>query len=129
MSDLTKDEVLDYLSNLPVIELSNLIRELEGKWGVKAAPPVGMVQGGPNQNDLEPAPPAKTEWNVVLKSFPPEKKITLIKAVRETSGLGLKEAKDFIEALPKTLKEALSKTEADELAAKLKEAGGEVSVE
>lgn len=127
MSELTKDQVITYLSNMPVIELSNLIRELEGKWGVKASAPVMQMTEGTTITDT--APPAKTEWDVVLKSFPPDKKINLIKAVREVAGLGLKEAKDFIEALPKTLKEGLSKIEADDLAAKLKEAGGEVSVE
>jgi large subunit ribosomal protein L7/L12 len=127
MSTVTKEQVIDYLSNLPVMEIAALVKELEEKWGVSAAAPVAA--GGP-VSAAGPAAPVeeKTEFDVHLKSFG-EKKINVIKAVRELiPGLGLKEAKELVESAPSKVKEGISKDEAESFAKKLKEAGAEVEV-
>ena len=124
MAELTQDQVVEYLSGLTVMQLVELTRGLEDKWGVKAAPAV--VAGGP----AGPAPEAaveQTEFTVVLKSYG-EKKIQVIKAVREITGLGLKEAKELVEGAPKDVKEDVSKAEAEELSKKLKDAGADVEI-
>lgn len=126
MSDLTKDQVIDYLSNLPVMEIAALVKDLEDKWGVSAAAPVAVAAAGGGA-DAGPAE-EKTEFDVHLKSFG-EKKINVIKAVREViPGLGLKEAKTLVESAPANVKEGISKDEAEEIAKKLKEAGADVEV-
>jgi large subunit ribosomal protein L7/L12 len=126
MSTVTKEQVIDYLSNLPVMEIAALVKELEGKWGVSAAAPVAMAAGpaaGPAAVVEE-----QTEFNVHLKGFG-DKKINVIKAIREVMpGLGLKEAKTLVESAPVNVKEGVSKDEAEDIAKKLKEAGGEVEV-
>jgi large subunit ribosomal protein L7/L12 len=126
MADITKEQVIDYLSNLPVMEIAALVKELEGKWGVSAAAPVAMAAGpaaGPAAVVEE-----QTEFNVHLKGFG-DKKINVIKAIREVMpGLGLKEAKTLVESAPVNVKEGVSKDEAEDIAKKLKEAGGEVEV-
>jgi large subunit ribosomal protein L7/L12 len=127
MADLTKDQVIDYLSNLPVMEIAALVKELEGKWGVSAAAPVAVAAAGGGGAAAAPAE-EKTEFTVVLKSFG-DKKINVIKAVRELlPGLGLKEAKDMVEGAPSTVKEGISKDEAENLVKKLKEAGGDAEM-
>jgi large subunit ribosomal protein L7/L12 len=127
MADLTKDQVIDYLSNLPVMEIAALVKELEGKWGVSAAAPVAVAAAGGGGAAAAPAE-EKTEFTVVLKSFG-DKKINVIKAVRELlPGLGLKEAKDMVEGAPSTVKEGISKDEAENLVKKLKEAGAEAEM-
>ena len=125
MAELSKDQVVDYLSNLPVIQIAELIKTLEDKWGVKAAPAAVAVASGP----AAPAPvvEVQTEFNVELKEVGPNK-INVIKVVREITGLGLKEAKDLVEAAPKTVKESLSKTDADEMKKKLEDAGAKVEL-
>ncbi len=126
MADLTKDQVIDYLSNLPVMEIAALVKDLEDKWGVSAAAPVAVAAAGGGA-DAGPAE-EKTEFDVHMKSFG-EKKINVIKAVREViPGLGLKEAKTLVESAPANIKEGISKDEAEELAKKLKEAGADVEV-
>ncbi|MCX4239144.1 50S ribosomal protein L7/L12 [Paraliomyxa miuraensis] len=127
MSNVTKEQVIDYLSNLPVMEIAALVKELEDKWGVSAAAPVAVAAGpaaaGPAAEVEE-----KTEFDVHLKSFG-DKKINVIKAIREViPGLGLKEAKTLVESAPANVKEGISKDEAEEIAKKLKEAGAEVEV-
>ena len=127
MADLTKDQVIDYLSNLPVMEIAALVKDLEEKWGVSAAAPVAVAAAGGAAADAGPAE-EKTEFDVHMKSFG-AKKINVIKAVRELiPGLGLKEAKTLVEGAPANIKEAVSKEEAEEMAKKLKEAGAEVEV-
>ena len=127
MADITKDQVVEYLSNLPVMEIAALVKDLEDKWGVSAAAPVAIAAGGGGAGAAEPAE-EQTEFDVVLKSFG-EKKINVIKAVRELiSGLGLKEAKQMVEGAPTNVKEGVSKDEAEEIAKKLKEAGADVEV-
>lgn len=125
MSDITKDQVIDFLSNLPVMEIAALVKELEDKWGVSAAAPVAMAAG-----PAAAAAPVeeKTEFDVHLKGFG-DKKINVIKTIRELiPGLGLKEAKTLVESAPANVKEGVSKDEAEEMAKKLREAGGEVEV-
>src|SRR5262250_3033910 len=127
MADLTKDQVVDYLSNLPVIQIAELIKTLEDKWGVKAAP-VAVAGVGPGPSQQQQAPAAEqTEFTVVLKESGANK-INVIKVVREITGLGLKEAKDLVEAAPKPLKEGVSKAESEEMKKKLEEAGAKVEL-
>jgi large subunit ribosomal protein L7/L12 len=126
MTDLNKDQVVDYLSNLPVIQIAELIKTLEDKWGVKAAPVAVAAAAGPGAAAAAPAE-EKTEFTVELKEAG-AKKIEVIKVVREITGLGLKEAKDLVEAAPKSLKEGVSKAEADEMKKKLEDAGAKVEL-
>src|ERR1700722_19344004 len=110
MSDITREQVVDFLSNMPVIQLADLIKTLEEKWGVKAAPVA--VAAAPGAGAAAPAAAEeKTEFTVELKESGANK-INVIKVVREITGLGLKEAKDLVEAAPKPLKEGVSKAEA-----------------
>jgi large subunit ribosomal protein L7/L12 len=126
MADISKEQVVDYLSNLPVIQIAELVSELEEKWGVSAAPVAvagGAVAGGGDAAAAE----EQTEFDVVLAE-PGAQKINVIKAVREITGLGLKEAKEMVEGAPKTIKEAVSKEDAAELKTKLEGAGAKVEI-
>lgn len=125
MTDINKEQVVDYLSNLPVIQIAELVKELEEKWGVSAAPVA--VAGGAAAAAPAEAAEEKTEFDIVLADAG-AKKINVIKAVREITGLGLKEAKDIVEGVPKTLKEGVSKDDAAEMKKKLEEAGAKVEV-
>jgi large subunit ribosomal protein L7/L12 len=127
MAEITQEQVVEYLSGLTVMQIVELTKSLEDKWGVKAAPvavagPAGASDGGGAAQQEE-----QTEFTVVLKAAGANK-IGAIKAVREITGLGLKDAKDLVEGAPKPVKESVSKAEADEMAAKLKEAGAEVEI-
>jgi len=126
MSDITQDQVVEYLSKLTVIDLVNLTKTLEDKWGVKAAP-VAVAGAAPAAADAGPAKEEQTEFTVILKAAGANK-INAIKAVREITGLGLKDAKDLVEGAPKEVKAAVPKAEADEIAKKLKDAGAEVEI-
>jgi len=126
MTDITKDQVVDYLSNLPVIQIAELIKTLEDKWGVKAAPAAIAVAAGP-AGAAPAAAEEKTEFNVELAEAGANK-INVIKVVREITGLGLKEAKDLVEGAPKVLKEGVSKADADDMKKKLEEAGAKVAL-
>ena len=119
------EKIVDDLSTLTVIEAAELSKMLEEKWGVSAAAPAAVMQvaGGGDAAAAE----EKSEFDVVLASFG-EKKINVIKEVRAITGLGLKEAKDLVEGVPSPIKEAVNKEEADELKAKLEEAGATVEV-
>ncbi len=128
MAEITQEQVVEYLSGLTVMQIVSLTKSLEDKWGVKAAPvavagPAVAAGGGGAAEAAE----EKTEFTVVLKAAGANK-IGAIKAVREITGLGLKDAKDLVEGAPKPVKESVSKAEADEMAAKLKEAGAEVEI-
>ena len=129
MADISKDQVIEYLSNLPVMEIAALVKELENKWGVSAAAPVAVAAAGGGGAAAAAAPAEeKTEFTVVLKSGG-DKKINVIKAVRELlPGIGLKEAKDMVEGAPSTVKEGVSKEEATAMIAKLKEAGADAEM-
>lgn len=123
MADLAK--IVDDLSNLTVLEAAELSKMLEEKWGVSAAAPVAVAAAG--GGEAAAAEEEKTEFDVVLAEIGANK-IGVIKEVRSITGLGLKEAKDLVEAAPKTVKEAVSKGEAEELKKKLEEAGAKVEL-
>ena len=126
---LSQDDVINYLSNLSVIDLVNLTKALEDKWGVKAAPVAVAAAAGaaPAAGGGAAAAEEKTEFTVVLKSGGANK-IGVIKVVREITGLGLKDAKDMVDGAPKEVKAGVNKTEAQDIEKKLKEAGAEVEV-
>ena len=125
MATLTNEEIIDAIASKTVLELSDLIKSIETKFDVKAAGPVAMA-AAPSAAPAEAAE-EQTEFSVVLKSSG-EKKIQVIKVVRELTGLGLKEAKDLVEAAPKAVKEGVSKYEAEAMKKKLEEVGGQVEV-
>ncbi len=119
---ITREEVIDFISNMTVLELSQMIKDLEEKFGVSAAAPVAMAAGPAVAAEAAPAAEEKTEFDVVL-TVVGANKIPVIKEVRAITGLGLKEAKDAVENVPTTLKEAISKAEAEEIKKKLEEQG------
>lgn len=123
---LQKNEVIDFLSNMPVIELANMIKELEEKWGVSAAAPVAMAAGPGAAAGGAPAE-EKTTFDVVLADGGANK-INVIKEVRALTGLGLKEAKDLVEGAPKTLKDGVSKADAEAMKKKLEAEGAKVEI-
>ena len=126
MAEITRDQVVDYLSNLPVIQIAELVKELEGKWGVSAAP-VAIAGAGGGGAAAAAAVEEKTEFNVILADAGANK-INAIKVVREITGLGLKEAKDLVEGAPKPVKEGVSKADAEDIKKKLEAAGAKVEV-
>ena len=128
MAQETKEQVVEYITNMSVLELSEMVKELEEKFGVSAAaaavaaaPAAGGAAGG------EAAAEEKTEFDVILTSFG-DKKINVIKEVRAITGLGLKEAKEFVESCPKAVKEGVSTEEAEEIKKKLEEAGASAEI-
>ena len=128
MAEVTKEQVVEFISNMSVLELSEMVKELEEKFGVSAAaaavaaaPAAGGAAGG------EAAVEEKTEFDVILTSFG-DKKINVIKEVRAITGLGLKEAKEFVESCPKAVKEGVSTEEAEEIKKKLEEAGASAEI-
>jgi large subunit ribosomal protein L7/L12 len=125
MSAVTKESVVSFIENMSVLDLSQLVKELEQKFGVSAAAPVAMMAGGSATAEAPAA--AKTEFTVVL-SVAGEKKINVIKEVRAITGLGLKEAKDLVEGAPKVLKEGIAKAEAEEIKKKLEAEGAKVEL-
>jgi large subunit ribosomal protein L7/L12 len=127
MAEITREQVVDYLSNLPVIQIAELIKDLENKWGVKAAPAAVAVAPGVATAAPAEKAPEQTEFDVILANAG-SNKIGVIKAIREITGLGLKEAKDLVEAAPKTVKEQVSKADAEEMKKKLVEAGATVEL-
>tara|TARA_B100000470_G_scaffold212461_1_gene192155 strand:+ start:231 stop:617 length:387 start_codon:yes stop_codon:yes gene_type:complete len=127
MASITKDQVIDFLANMSVLEMSELVKEMEEKFGVSAAAAaVAAPAAAGGAADAAPAE-EKTEFNVILTSFG-EKKINVIKEVRGITGLGLKEAKEAVEAAPKAIKEGVSKEEAEEIKKKLEEAGASAEI-
>ena len=122
---VTRENVLSYLEESNMVEISKLISEIEEKFGVTAAVPVAVAAAPAGDGDA--GAEEKTEFDVVLKSVG-QAKINVIKAVRSITDLGLKEAKEFVDSAPKTLKEGVSEAEANEIKAKLEEAGAEVDL-
>jgi large subunit ribosomal protein L7/L12 len=122
------EQIVDQLSALTVIEAAELSKLLEEKWGVSAAAPVAVAAAAPAAGGAAAAGEEKTEFDVILASAPADKKINVIKAVREATGLGLKEAKDLVEGAPKPVKEGASKEEAEKIQKALTEAGATVEV-
>lgn len=127
MSEITREQVVDYLSNLSVMDIANLTKELEEKWGVSAAPVAmgGMMAAA--GDGAAAAAEEQTEFDVELTAIG-EKKINVIKAIRELTSLGLKEAKELVDGAPKMVKEQVTKDEAEEAKKKLEEAGATVTV-
>ena len=129
MAEVTQDQFVDYVKNMSVLELSQLVKRLESELGVSAAAamPMAMAPGAGGGAAAAPVE-EKTEFNVSLVSFPADKKINIIKVVREVTSLGLKEAKDLVEAVPKVLKEAVNKDEAEAIRKKFDEVGAKVEI-
>jgi large subunit ribosomal protein L7/L12 len=127
MAEITKEQVVDYLSALPVLEIANLVKELETKWGVSAAPVA--IAGGAGGGGAAAAAEVEeqTEFDVILAGAGAQK-IQVIKVVREITGLGLKEAKDLVEGAPKPIREGINKEQATELKKKLEDVGATVEV-
>ena len=126
---MNKDQIVDAISTLTVMELADLVKGIEDKFGVKAAPAAGMAMAAAPAGGAATATEEKTEFTVVLKGITdPAKKINVIKVVRELTGLGLKESKDLVEGAPKNVKENVDKKTADEMNKKLVEAGGVVEL-
>jgi large subunit ribosomal protein L7/L12 len=125
MADITKDDVIEFISNMSVLELSELVKELEDKFGVSAAAPVAIA-AGPAAAGGAPAE-EQTEFTVVLEAIG-DKKINVIKEVRAITGLGLKEAKALVEEAPKSVKEGIPKEEADKIKEQLEGAGAQAAV-
>ena len=130
MSDITKDQVVDWLSGQSVIEIAGLVKELEDKWGVSAAAPAAVAvaapTGGAGAGDASDTE-EKTEFDVILTEFGGNK-IAVIKEVRGITALGLKEAKELVESAPKPVKEGVSKDEAEEISKKLEAAGAKAEI-
>jgi len=122
---ITKEDVVSFIENMSVLELAQLVKDLEAKFGVSAAAPVAVAMPGAGAG--APAAEAKTEFTVVL-AVAGDKKINVIKEVRAITGLGLKEAKDLVEGAPKTLKEGVSKADAEEMKKKLEAEGAKVEI-
>ena len=130
MAEVNQQQVIDYIKGISVLELSQLVKALESELGVSAAAAMPMAMPGGGGGGAAAAAPAeeKTEFNVSLVSFPADKKINIIKVVREVTSLGLKEAKDLVEAVPKVLKEAVNKDEAEAIRKKFDEVGAKVEI-
>lgn len=130
--NITKEDVIQFIENMTVLELSEFIKTLEDKFGVQAAMPVMAAAAGPGAAaPAQEAAPVeeKTEFNVILTGYEPDKKIQVIKVVRAITSLGLKEAKDLVEGVPKPVKEGVSKEEAANIKKQLEEVSGQVKVE
>jgi large subunit ribosomal protein L7/L12 len=126
---VSKDEILDAISKMSVMEVVDLISDMEKKFNVTAAAPVAMMAGGGGGAAAAAAPAEeKTEFTVILKEYPADKKVGVIKVIRELTGLGLKEAKDLVEAVPGTVKEGVNKADSDSMKKKLEEAGAKVEI-
>ncbi|MDH3359264.1 MAG: 50S ribosomal protein L7/L12 [Desulfobulbaceae bacterium] len=124
---VTKDDVVEFVANMTVLELSELVKEMEEKFGVSAAAPVAVAAAGPVGDAGGAAAEEKTEFDVVLTGVG-DKKINVIKEVRAITGLGLKEAKEMVESAPANLKEGVAKDEAEEIKKKIEAAGGTADI-
>ena len=127
MADITKEDVVEFISNMSVLELSEREKEREKKFGVPAAAPVAMMAAAPGAGEAGAAAEEKTEFDVVLTAIG-DKKIQVIKEVRAITGLGLKDAKALVDEAPKPVKEAVPKDEAEKIKAQLEEAGAQVEL-
>jgi large subunit ribosomal protein L7/L12 len=126
---VSKDEILEAISNMTVMQVVELISDMEKKFGVTAAAPVAMVAGGGGGAAAAAAPvEEKTEFSVTLKEYPADKKVGVIKVIRELTGLGLKEAKDLVEGVPSLVKEAVNKADSETMKKKLEDAGAKVEI-
>ena len=123
---VSKDEILDAISKMTLMEVVELISDMEKKFGVTAAAP-GAAAAGPAAAAAAPVE-EKTEFAVTLKEYPADKKVTVIKVIREITGLGLKEAKDLVEGVPSLVKEGVNKADSDAIKKKLEDAGAKVEI-
>jgi large subunit ribosomal protein L7/L12 len=130
MADMNQQQVIEYIKGISVLELSQLVKALESELGVSAAAAMPMAMPGGAGGGAAAAAPVeeKTDFNVTLVSFPADKKINIIKVVREVTSLGLKEAKDLVEAVPKAVKEGVPKDEAEAIRKKFDEVGAKVEI-
>jgi len=126
MADITKEDVIEFIANMTVLELSELVKEMEEKFGVSAAMPVAVAAAVSGETDGDQAE-EKTEFNVILTTFG-DKKIQVIKEVRAITGLGLKDAKTLVDEVPKPVKEGISKDEAEKIKSQLEDAGAQVEI-
>jgi large subunit ribosomal protein L7/L12 len=125
---VSKDEILDSISKMTVMEVVELISDMEKKFGVTAAAPVALA-AGPGGGAAVAAPvEEQTEFTVTLKEYPADKKVTVIKVIRELTGLGLKEAKDLVEGVPSVVKESVAKADTETMKKKLEDAGAKVEI-
>ena len=122
----TKEDILNAISNMTVMEVVDLVKMMEDKFGVTAAAPVAAAAAGAGA--AAPAAEEQTEFTVTLKAYPAEKKVTVIKVIREITGLGLKEAKDLVEGAPSTVKDGVSKADAEKFKKQLEDGGATVEV-
>ncbi len=127
MGEISKEQFIDFIKNATAMELAEIVKELETIFGVTAAAPVAVAAAGAAPAAAQAVEEEKTEFDVILTGYG-DKKIQVIKVVRALTGLGLKEAKDLVEGVPKPVKEAVSKKEAEEAKAQLEEAGGTVEI-
>ena len=126
-ADVTKEDVIEFIANMSVLDLSELVKEMEEKFGVSAAAPVAMMAAGPGDGGGAAAEEEQTEFDVILTAFG-DKKIQVIKEVRAITGLGLKDAKALVDEVPKPVKEGIAKDEAEKIKTQLEEAGAQVEV-
>lgn len=126
MADITKEDVIEFIANMSVLDLSELVKEMEEKFGVSAAAPMAVAAMAPAEGGVASAE-EKTEFDVILTTFG-DKKIQVIKEVRAITGLGLKEAKTLVDEVPKPIKEGISKDEAEKIKAQLEEAGAQIEI-
>jgi large subunit ribosomal protein L7/L12 len=126
-TSITKEDVIEFVANMSVLELSELIKEMEEKFGVSAAAPVAMMPAGPAEGAAGAAAEEKTEFDVIITAAG-DKKIAVIKEVRAITGLGLKDAKALVDEVPKPVKEAVDKEEAEKIKSQLEEAGAQVEL-
>jgi len=124
---VSKDEILDAISKMSLLEVTELISDMEKKFGVTAAAPVAIAAQGPAAAVAAPVE-EKTEFTVSLKEYPADKKVTVIKVIREITGLGLKEAKDLVEGVPSLVKEGVNKADSEAMKKKLEDAGAKVEI-
>ena len=124
---VSKDEILDAIAKMSLVDVVELISDMEKKFGVSAAAPVAVAAVGGGAAAAAPVE-EKTEFTVTLKEYPADKKVTVIKVVRELTGLGLKEAKDLVEAVPSVVKDAVNKSDSETMKKKLEEAGAKVEI-
>jgi large subunit ribosomal protein L7/L12 len=122
----SKEQILESISNMTIMEVVDLVKMMEDKFGVTAAAPVAIAAAAGGA--AAPAVEEKTEFTVVLKAYPADKKVTVIKVIREITGLGLKEAKDLVEGAPSTVKEGVSKADSEKFKKQLEDGGAQVEV-
>ncbi len=126
-AEITKEDVIEFIASMSVLDLSELIKEMEEKFGVSAAAPVAMMAAGPGDAGGAEAAEEKTEFDVILTAYG-DKKIQVIKTVRAITSLGLKDAKELVDGAPQPVKEGVGKEEAEKIKAQLEEAGAQVEV-